>query len=134
MKRTVHLWLGLAGIGTSLWIIVIIHHHALSQPTPLLPPDSSILPAVADTADRSGDTLTTATATDTSDSPTADCININTDDAKRLRELPGVGPVLAERIIAFRAANGPFSKAGDLKQVKGIGPVTADKVKNLICF
>lgn len=48
-------------------------------------------------------------------------ININSSSAKELEELPGVGPVLAQRIIDWRTANGPFTSVDDLNSVPGIG-------------
>jgi len=52
-------------------------------------------------------------------------INVNTADAETLERLPGIGPALAERIVAEREANGPFSDAADLTRVSGIGEKTA---------
>ncbi|RJU03332.1 hypothetical protein D6T65_04480 [Arthrobacter frigidicola] len=49
-------------------------------------------------------------------------VNLNTADAPALESLPRVGPVLAERIIAWRTENGPFARAEDLDAVPGIGP------------
>jgi competence protein ComEA len=48
-------------------------------------------------------------------------ISLNQADASRLEDLPGVGPVLAERIVAHRDANGPFETVEDLLEVPGIG-------------
>jgi competence ComEA-like helix-hairpin-helix protein len=48
-------------------------------------------------------------------------VNVNTAPAAELAELPGVGQVLAERIIEHRETQGPFRSLNDLKQVKGIG-------------
>lgn len=48
-------------------------------------------------------------------------ININSASAKELEDLPGVGPVLAQRIIDWRTANGPFTSVDDLNSVPGIG-------------
>jgi len=49
-------------------------------------------------------------------------VNINTADAATLAtELTGVGPALAEAIVADRAANGSFASAEALTRVKGIG-------------
>ena len=47
----------------------------------------------------------------------ANKLDINTASATELENLPGVGPVLAERIVAAR----PFKSADDLRNVKGIG-------------
>jgi len=54
------------------------------------------------------------------DAPTG-VVNINTADATQLQLLPRIGPALADRIIAFREANGPFGSVSELVAVKGIG-------------
>ncbi|HLE52533.1 MAG TPA: ComEA family DNA-binding protein [Anaerolineales bacterium] len=59
-------------------------------------------------------------------------VNINTAPQDDLESLPGVGPVIAKRIIAYRQEHGPFTKIDDLQQVDGIGPTTFDKLKDLI--
>lgn len=48
-------------------------------------------------------------------------VRINVADATTLEALPGVGPVLAQRIVAHRQANGPFAVVEDLLDVPGIG-------------
>lgn len=48
-------------------------------------------------------------------------VNINTADAVALEALPGIGPALAQRIVAYREANGPFTAVEDLLNVPGIG-------------
>lgn len=48
-------------------------------------------------------------------------VRINTADATALEGLPGVGPVLAQRIVAHRTAHGPFATVEDLLDVPGIG-------------
>ncbi len=54
--------------------------------------------------------------------PSADGLtDLNTADAAALELLPGVGPVLAGRIIAWRTANGPFRSVDELGEVSGIG-------------
>lgn len=51
-------------------------------------------------------------------------ISINAASATELQELPGVGPVLAERIVAYREQNGPFVSLDGLLEVSGIGETT----------
>ena len=55
-------------------------------------------------------------------------ININTADAPAIdAELVGVGPVIAERVVAYRDAHGAFTSKEQLTQVKGIGQRTIEK-------
>lgn len=54
-------------------------------------------------------------------SPEDGVLSINTATASDLESLPGVGPVLAERIVVFREENGGFEVVEDLLQVPGIG-------------
>ncbi len=49
-------------------------------------------------------------------------INVNRSDAAGLEALPGVGPVLAQRIEEYREEHGPFASIDDLDAVSGIGP------------
>ncbi|MDI6853788.1 MAG: helix-hairpin-helix domain-containing protein [Deltaproteobacteria bacterium] len=56
-------------------------------------------------------------------------INLNEATAEDLEALPGVGPVLAERIIAYRRAHGPFRRVDDLKEVSGLGPESLEQLR-----
>lgn len=49
-------------------------------------------------------------------------VNLNAASADELEQLPGVGPVLAARIVADRELNGPFADVEDLARVPGVGP------------
>ncbi|MDO8338281.1 MAG: ComEA family DNA-binding protein, partial [Microcella sp.] len=51
-------------------------------------------------------------------------VNLNSADAAGLETLPGVGPALAARIIAWREENGPFRAVDELLAVSGIGEKT----------
>jgi comEA protein len=49
-------------------------------------------------------------------------ININQASAQDFEKLPGIGPELARRIVAYREKHGPFQRVEDLLVVRGIGP------------
>jgi competence protein ComEA len=59
-------------------------------------------------------------------------ISPNRADASELEELPGVGPVLAGRIVAHREAHGPFQTVEDLLDVAGIGEAKLAAIRDLI--
>ena len=48
-------------------------------------------------------------------------VRVNAADASEMEALPGVGPVLAARIVAHREQHGPFGTVEDLLEVPGIG-------------
>lgn len=53
---------------------------------------------------------------------------LNEAPAERLAELPGIGPVLAERIVARRQEVGPFRRAEEITSVPGIGPARLERL------
>jgi competence protein ComEA len=59
-------------------------------------------------------------------------LDINNATLKDLEALPGIGPVLARRILDFRQQHGPFRKVEDLEQVSGIGPKKLAQIKPLV--
>jgi competence protein ComEA len=73
-------------------------------------------------------------ATDARDaSPeTGGTVNLNTASVTELDALPGVGPAIAQRIIDYREANGPFESPEELKEVPGIGDATFEKLASKI--
>jgi competence protein ComEA len=64
--------------------------------------------------------------------PRSVLLNINTATASELEDLPGIGPVLAERIVAYRQEHGPFQKVEDLLRVPGIGPAKLADIEGLV--
>ena len=60
-------------------------------------------------------------------------ININTSGKDILSTLPGIGEKTAEKIVAFREENGPFSSIDQIMQVPGIGESKFNRIKDTIC-
>ena len=58
----------------------------------------------------------------------AGVVNINTADAAQLSNLPRVGLKVAQRIVEYRTAHGPFARTSDLMQVKGFGQKSFDRI------
>ena len=59
-------------------------------------------------------------------------LNLNSADATAFEQLPGVGPVLAQRIIQWRVANGPFRTVDELGEVSGIGDAIMGQLRPLV--
>lgn len=63
---------------------------------------------------------------------TAQALDINTATVERLVALPGIGQVLAERIVAYRDAHGPFTSVDQLGDVEGIGDALVERLRPLV--
>lgn len=59
-------------------------------------------------------------------------VNINSATAAELEALPGIGPALAQRIVADRTSRGPFRSVNDLDRVRGIGPKIVESLRELV--
>lgn len=59
-------------------------------------------------------------------------ININKASSEELQKVRGIGPSLAERIIAYRDANGGFKSTDELKEVRGVGDLKFEKIKSQV--
>jgi competence protein ComEA len=59
-------------------------------------------------------------------------VNLNAATLDQLQELPGVGPVLAQRIIDYRQAHGGFASVADLRKVSGIGDARFNELKDRV--
>ena len=56
-------------------------------------------------------------------------IDLNRATAEDLDAIPGIGPALAQRIVDYRKAHGPFKQVEDLREVSGVGPQNLQKLK-----
>ena len=61
-------------------------------------------------------------------------VNVNTAGVDELMSLPGIGEVLAQRIVEHRRAHGLFRRPEDLEAVHRIGPRTVERLRPLITF
>ena len=59
-------------------------------------------------------------------------MNLNTATADQLDTLPGIGPSLAQRIVAYREQHGGFRTVDELQKVPGIGPAKFSQLKDLV--
>jgi competence protein ComEA len=63
---------------------------------------------------------------------TGGLVNINVASAEELDALKGIGPVLAERIIEYREANGSFQSLDELSEVSGIGSALLEQLRDQV--
>lgn len=63
---------------------------------------------------------------------TVGLLNINTATAAELSELPGIGEILAQRIVDYRTEHGPFTSVDQLTAVEDIGPKRLEDIRELI--
>jgi comEA protein len=59
-------------------------------------------------------------------------VDLNRATEAELEALPGIGPALAARIVAWREEHGPFARIGDLARVPGIGPALLERLEPLV--
>jgi competence protein ComEA len=65
-------------------------------------------------------------------SPSAGRVNVNVASVAELDRLPGVGPVTAQRIVAYREQHGPFTTVQQLRDAKLVNAATFEKIKDLV--
>ena len=58
-------------------------------------------------------------------------VPLNSATAEQLDTLPGVGPVTAQKIVAYRQQHGPFTSLDALDAIPGIGPARLESLKGL---
>jgi competence protein ComEA len=59
-------------------------------------------------------------------------LDLNTANARDLQRLPNIGPVLAERILAWRTEHGPFTDTEELMLIEGIGERTYERLREFV--
>ena len=59
-------------------------------------------------------------------------ININTATSEELQQVPGIGPVTAEKILTMRKSYGPFKSVDDLLAIKGLGKKRLEKMRKYL--
>ena len=64
--------------------------------------------------------------------PPASKIDLNQATPEQLQTIPGIGPSLAQRIVDFRAKQGPFRRVEDLLKIKGIGEKSFQKLRGYV--
>jgi comEA protein len=64
--------------------------------------------------------------------PSAAPINLNTATSEELHQVPGIGPVTAEKILQMRKSYGAFKSVDDLRAVRGIGPKRLEKMRKYL--
>lgn len=62
------------------------------------------------------------------------CINLNNANLSTLETLPGIGPVMGQKIIDWREANGGYKSIADLKKIKGIGDAKFSEIEQRVCI
>ena len=64
--------------------------------------------------------------------PAASVVSLSSATVEELDELPGVGPITAQKIVDYRAEHGPFASVDDLDAVPGIGPTRIEQLRDLV--
>ncbi len=137
-------FLGMWGVAAVLWSALLCSRAICDQAVATISVDTVVSPEAAVLDSASADSTTAASPSAprddsaTSETPrpafSSNCVAVNTADRGELESLPGIGPVIADRILALRRLDGPFEKPEDLRRVKGIGPARLDKIRDLVCF
>jgi competence protein ComEA len=59
-------------------------------------------------------------------------VSLSSATVDELDELPGIGPITAQKIVDYRAEHGPFASVDDLDAVPGIGPTRVEQLRDLV--
>ena len=121
-QRAVLLLLSTFGLGIVVW------WYRASQPLPEIDPvELAAFENFLRTVSQDSQHLPSPTPISSAVAPTAQ-VDLNAATYNDLVKLPGIGPVMAKRILEFRATQGRFKRLQDLRKVKGIGAKTYEKL------
>jgi len=87
---------------------------------------SAALPGANRPAAHPAEGETTSTAAETK----ASRIDLNTATAVDLEQLPGIGPTLSRRVVAYRRTHGPFTTVDDITRIHGVGEKTLARLRD----
>lgn len=87
---------------------------------------------IADTVQGSTPDTASSAATGTSPDRTPGRVDLNRAETSELESLPGIGPVLARRILDQRRRVGPFHRVEELLAVRGVGPRLLARLEPLV--
>lgn len=130
-QRAILLLLSAFGIGALVWL----HRQSRSLP-PVNPAEIAAFEEYARALEHdTNGAVTSIEAPDSKARPAASTLrrlDLNAATEADLVRLPGIGPVMAKRIVEYRQAHGSFKRLDDLRQVKGIGVKTYAKLAPLL--
>jgi competence protein ComEA len=110
----------------ALLLALAVTAQVIRRPPVLAPDETPLdLEALAQTADSSIE----AAARRSRPFEPGERLDPNSASAEELNRLPGIGPVLADRIVAERERGGPFASVADLERVSGIGPAKRARIE-----
>jgi competence ComEA-like helix-hairpin-helix protein len=76
--------------------------------------------------------LSIATTLPANKKPPPAPVNLNTATSEELQQVPGIGPVTADKILQMRKSYGAFKSVDDLRAVRGIGPKRLEKMRKYL--
>ncbi|HXG63932.1 MAG TPA: helix-hairpin-helix domain-containing protein [Blastocatellia bacterium] len=100
-------------------------------PTRLLFLSLALLALSASACERHGPEISPAPKSATA--PRRPCLNLNTATAKDLEQLPGVGEVMARRVVEYRERRGPFRRPEEVIIIDGFSEKKYRAIADLIC-
>lgn len=115
----------LCGLGAAGLILLLVAPRR-GEPIQLLPAPTRVATATEQ------ETVIEPTSTLNPTPTVAYPININTATAPELEQLPGIGPTMAQSIVAYRETHGAFATIEDIQNVPGIGPRTYEAIMPFI--